>query len=1150
MYTRSLATAAAVVAWLFLLALPAVAAPEVLLAHDGSEHDHFGWSVAVDGDVAVVGAPQDDEGGEDSGAAYVYLLADGTWTYRAKLLDPEPFDGARFGYSVAVSGDSIVVGSYPTTASTGTVIVYRATGLDWDLEQRLQPAEDVSGSQFGCAVAADGDSVVIGAPQARTDGVAAGAAYVFVRSGSGWTEEQRLVAAQPIGYTKLGRAVDIDGDRVIAGTANRSAHVFHRQDGAWIAEARLSNDGVDADHDYGRAVGISGRTAVIGSPQDDDMGSYSGAIYVHTLGDLGWVPAQKLTASDGTYGENLGWSVAISGQVILGGALRADLPNAWDGGAVYRYVRRADRWDETEKIATPTASGGDQFGAAVAMNGNVALAGAHLDNDMGLDSGTAWTFPVDQELLPVDPDNDPYFGDSVDLTCDTAVLGSFGHATVLRRVGSQWTEEQRLDSVPGSDDVLFGGSVAVAGDVVVVGASSDEEFGAEGSATVFVRSGDTWTRDVRLTAWDTAAPNGFGRDVAISTDTLVVGAFQDGGRRGAAYVFRRTGGVWQAEQKLVASWDDDGAMLGHSVAVHGDTIVSSAPGYDGPGTNVGAAVVFVRVDGVWVEQDTLTAPNLPDYAHLGSSCDLFGDRVVLGRSGFVSVFERIGDRWVLSSGLSPADQADETGFGADVAISANTIVVASTWTAGEGWVFTYNGVSWSQQRKLIPVDRQGMLGPGAVAVHGNDVLMRAIRSDGQGSGIGGVLEYEPVGAPVPSLMAAPVAIPESTTGVPFALTVETSGGLEPPFVWSVVGDFPISGGVDPQTGRIDGAYGAPGDYAFTLRVEDACGHVAEQMTTTRVNARPQILTTALPAAAEGRPYTAQVAAEGGTGTLAYRLLSGSLPGGLSFDGTTGALLGTPMSTQTYTLRCDVIDGAGAVSDAQSMPVHVMPVADLIDTSLRTDVSLGTSPHTTALELVRGTRLSVKVSYPKGSRQAATLALDGPDGAPVPLSDRLRLKKRYLTLKSLEVPYTGRYVLVVDPADGFRGTVRVKVKVVAPTRSVQSTTVARGDTQTVHVGALPGAAVKIQVKPARRSNALPAILAVLDEDGRNLLVPEDLAVKDATQTLKIADAACGGTLRIIVGTRDGTAGEIQVTTRVKEPRGYDYSRPEDPCMYAE
>ena len=306
-----------------------------LTASDAAVSDRFGKSIAVSGDTAAVGAPFDDDAGSSSGSAYVFVRSGSTWSQQAKLTadDGAAFD--EFGASVAVSGNTAVVGApFDDDAgnSSGSAYVFVRSGSTWIQQAKLTASDAAASDRFGTSIALSGDTVVVGANRADPEGKTnAGAAYVFVRSGSTWGQQAKLTAGDGAAFDRFGRSVAISGDTVVAG-ANRAdlgattdagaAYVFVRSDSTWTQQAKLTASDVE-DYDlFGRSTGISGDTIAVGSHfhKDDGTSAFTGSVYVFQRSLGTWSQQTILTASDAGRPGKFARELSISGDTVLAGA--------------------------------------------------------------------------------------------------------------------------------------------------------------------------------------------------------------------------------------------------------------------------------------------------------------------------------------------------------------------------------------------------------------------------------------------------------------------------------------------------------------------------------------------------------------------------------------------------------------------------------------------------------------------------------------------------------------------------------------------------------------------------------------------------------------------------------------------------------------
>jgi hypothetical protein len=357
-----------------------------LLASDAAELDQFGWSVSLAADRALVGA-HGESGGR--GAAYVYVENGATWIQEQKLAARDGAELDKFGSSVSLGADRILVGAYGAASFRGAAYVFVRSGGVWVEEQKLVARDGAAGANFGHAVALAGDRALVGA---YGSGGARGAAYVFVRSGGVWVEEQKLVAPDGAADDIFGWSVALAGagDRTLVGAPGRAgargaAHVFVFSDNAWTEEQELvANDGVAFDN-FGQAVSLSGDRALVGAHWNDD---FRGAAYVFVRGASSWTAEQKLVVGAGAP-SRFGNAVSLAGDRALIGAYAAE-----DGrGAAYVFSRDADVWTEEQRLLAGEVQA-DLYAWSVSLAGDRALVGANYNDQL---RGAAYLYSLGAE---------------------------------------------------------------------------------------------------------------------------------------------------------------------------------------------------------------------------------------------------------------------------------------------------------------------------------------------------------------------------------------------------------------------------------------------------------------------------------------------------------------------------------------------------------------------------------------------------------------------------------------------------------------------------------------------------------------------------------------------------------------------------------
>ncbi|QJE94649.1 hypothetical protein [Luteolibacter luteus] len=465
-----------------------------LAASNAGLSDYFGSAVATSGNTVVVAARNEDSSAigvngdqtnnaaPESGAVYVFVRANGVWVQQAYLKASNTGAGDQFGRSVAISGDTLVVGardedsasigvngdqSSNAATNSGAVYVFTRTGATWSQQAYLKAnnAEGgfVIGDCFGASVAVSGDTVVVGAPEedSAATGVngdasnnsadGSGAAYVFVRSGSNWSQQAYLKASNTNTADLFGGEVAISGDTVVVGASRErsaatgvngdqsnnsvfgagAAYVFTRSGTAWSQQAYLkasntavASPGNSVGYLFGSSVAISGDTVVVGSPGEESAATgvngdqtskaalSSGAAYVFARSGTAWAQQAYLKASNTGTSDNFGVSVGISGdKLIVGAVFESSDATGVDGdqisnaagasGAAYIFNRSGTTWTQQSYLKASDTAQSASFGSSVGISPRTAVVGA-FQPDIYVNpttnithTGAAYTFNID-----------------------------------------------------------------------------------------------------------------------------------------------------------------------------------------------------------------------------------------------------------------------------------------------------------------------------------------------------------------------------------------------------------------------------------------------------------------------------------------------------------------------------------------------------------------------------------------------------------------------------------------------------------------------------------------------------------------------------------------------------------------------------------
>ena len=443
--------------------------------------DNFGISVAVAGDTVVVGAHREDssttgvnsvsnEAASESGAAYVFVRSGNSWSQQAYLKASNTGAGDNFGMSVAVAGDTVVVGAYLEDSSTtgvnsvsneaasqsGAAYVFVRSGSSWSQQAYIKASNISAGDQFGTSVAVAGDTVVVGAlaEDSSTTGVnsvsdeaanLSGAAYVFVRSGSTWDQQAYLKASNTNVDDQFGVSVAVAGDTVVVGanledssttgvnsvsneavSQSGAAYVFVRSGSTWSQQAYLKASNTGAFDQFGVSVAVAGDTIVAGAFGEgssttgvnslpNELASGSGAAYVFIRSGSTWSQQAYLKASNTGANDYFGTSVAVAGNTIVVGALGESssttgvnsVPNqaASQSGAAFVFIRSDGNWSQQGYLKASNTGASDFFGVSVAVSGSTFISGSQQEdsittgvnsvpNEAASGSGAAYIFTL------------------------------------------------------------------------------------------------------------------------------------------------------------------------------------------------------------------------------------------------------------------------------------------------------------------------------------------------------------------------------------------------------------------------------------------------------------------------------------------------------------------------------------------------------------------------------------------------------------------------------------------------------------------------------------------------------------------------------------------------------------------------------------
>ncbi len=696
-----------------------------------------GFAVAVSGEWLAMGARLDDDAsGEDAGAVHVFRWSGTAWEQRVKLRAGMPQTKAQFGFSLALRGGVLAVGA-PGEAA---VYVFEESEGVWILRAR-RPDIGPGPSGFGRTVALGDGELAVGAGDGH--GRLAGAVYLY--RGPSWESETVILPPQPQEGERFGAAISLQGDVLVAGAPGYdsgpdgenadagAAYVFERQAGIWHQTGLLVTPDGAAGDQLGFSVATDGSEILAGAPAADGAGgkSNSGALYQFVRSGAGWISAGVLSTEDAQPGDQLGFSLAVSGDLLAAGAPGS--PPAEGTGDVRVFRRTGAAWLEVGELDPRNVPGNaeirDLTGFAVAVDdglveineqgeevsfGRVVFGGVIGDQGGG-GAGASWSFrclaaeACRQEAeasatFPAGEGFNAHFGRSVALTdmSDTAALLAVGapeddaFATgavyLYRQTEGGWRQEARLTRFSGDG---FGSSVAMAGSLLAVGAPDRPPKGA---VDLFSRQGSSWTFETSLVPAGPDFVEAFGTSVALVDGVVAVGA--PGGHPGAVYVFEKGSEGWRQVALLTAPVEQpptNGAGFTTRGVVAGDELGAAVSVWDGelvmgaPGSGGGSGALYVSSRGPagWSQPERL--PKNPKQGErLGAAVAVDAGTIAAGApesfaffggSGAVYLFEKIDGGWqpgpAFNADSIPGEFSIPSRLGASVALLGDRLVAGA-----------------------------------------------------------------------------------------------------------------------------------------------------------------------------------------------------------------------------------------------------------------------------------------------------------------------------------------------------------------------------------------------------------------------------------------------------------------------------------------
>lgn len=388
--------------------VPNINEQEGILSSNTVSDDLFGHSIAMNGDYAVIGAPNYDSAAYSNiGRAYIFKRNGNRWVEQQIIEGSEGVTFSSFGSSVDIDEDYIIIGANGTmvdmTSGQGVAYIFKKSGENWVEEDILVASDGAEFDYFGFSVSISGNYALVGAYNHDTGGLSnKGKAYVYKRTGDDWQEEAIITDPSVLAFINFGRAVSISGNYAVIGAHKYNvlngghqgrAFIYKRTGTSWLLEEILNpSDGIE-DLNFGRSVDINGDYAIIGAhnPLEDHI---QGKAYIYKRSGNSWLEEAILIPTDGESSDQFGVSVAISDDYAVIGAYFHNTNGNLNQGKAYLYKQQGNNWTKYATLTAEDGAASDRYGKSVALTSAGIMVGAYLyDNADNQDEGKVYYIP-------------------------------------------------------------------------------------------------------------------------------------------------------------------------------------------------------------------------------------------------------------------------------------------------------------------------------------------------------------------------------------------------------------------------------------------------------------------------------------------------------------------------------------------------------------------------------------------------------------------------------------------------------------------------------------------------------------------------------------------------------------------------------------
>lgn len=764
----------------------------------GQDYEWAGWSVSIDGNRALVGAPHSsDFGHRENGDAYIFEResSDSEWHFVTRLLPHDLDDNDMFGAAVSLFADRALVGSYQDDdqgENSGSAYVFKFNGKDWIEEAKLTPKVGSERALFGASVSLYGNRALVGAYRDfQVEGIS-GAAYLFEVDGAEWSETEKFIPDDNTGFSQFGYAVCLTDDRLAIGAnfestsgTSGAVYIYDYADGDWLLTTKLRADQGAFSSEFGSSISLAEDRVIVGAPSERQNNLSYGAAYIFDFTTQGWNRSAKFVPENGMPHDMFGMSVTLSLNTALVGSPLDD-EAAPDAGAVYLYEYNGEEWVFGTKLIKAGAVRGENLGFSIESSGLGFIAGARFDNTAGVQSGVSYFLPINAPtwpeavaLLPPDGPAVDIFGSRVSIYGNYALIGALGHdgngstsgaAYIYEFVDEQWVEVAKLTPSDGASNDSFGSSVSLLGTRALIGASySEVDSIRTGSVYIFEYDGVSWVETQKLYPQDVRSSARYGVSVAQDSERIMVGADQysnDLINSGAVYFYEYDGSQWSQTERILPTDRTANAGFGNAISFESNfALIGASREEVSVSFDVGSVYVFEYKNGMWQQVDRLLSDELRDDLNFGAAVDLYDGYALIGapgeyfgfqRSGAAYTYKYNGSNWLFVEKQFSPTPTIHGGYGVSVSLSDGFALVgedeALTGLLPSGAAHLYERTNdlWEFKETLVPpngFDVSIFLGFGtSVDLYENRAIIGTPgdNENGPGSGAAYLLDVDPI----------------------------------------------------------------------------------------------------------------------------------------------------------------------------------------------------------------------------------------------------------------------------------------------------------------------------------------------------------------------------------------------------------------------